>query len=368
MSTAVREYTTTDEGEVCDLYARAFNAATSEMFRQRWHWEFEAAPALERFANLVAERDRRIVAHLGRLNVRLAVGDALVPAVFLNDVMADKGRAGLSVVHLVKRSLDEVPVVLHFGGQPGPDHVMLERLGMQPVAIGQIMVRVERPAGVLAALAHRRLAAHPRWRRAARWLFAALGALLTPACAVRYRWGAKLVAGADAVTPLSDFDERFDDLWKAMRQQCPVMCARDRTFLRWRYRDAPTGEYLILAATRDDGSIAAASVVARGSMGPARVGRLMECLYSDEGALAAVINASLAAFRAMRVDMIVSVGLTRQARELLQVVGFQAYRDRLFMVKSSLGPAGDALLRDPASWYISAGDGDEDFERSADAI
>ena len=102
MSTAVREYTTTDEGEVCDLYARAFNAATSEMFRQRWHWEFEAAPALERFANLVAERDRRIVAHLGRLNVRLAVGDALVPAVFLNDVMADKGRAGLSVVHLVK--------------------------------------------------------------------------------------------------------------------------------------------------------------------------------------------------------------------------------------------------------------------------
>jgi hypothetical protein len=38
------------------------------------------------------------------------------------------------------------------------------------------------------------------------------------------------------------------------------------------------------------------------------------------------------------------------------------------MFKSSLGPASEALLQDPSCWYISSGDGDEDFERNVDAI
>lgn len=368
MTSGIREYAATDEVELDALYARAFSPATSELFRQRWRWEFERLPASERFANLVAERDHRVVAHLGRLSVRLAVGDALVPAVFLSDLMADPDRAGLSVLQLVKRCLDEVPVVLHFGGQPETGQIY-ERLGMRAVALGDIVLRVERPAGVLAALAHRGLATHPGWLRFfPRWLFAVPGVLLAPACAVYYRWGARLAAGNYAVVPVSDFDERFDDLWRAMRRQCPVMCARDRAFLHWRYREAPAGSYVILALTRSDGSLAAASVLTQVSAGPARCGKLMECLYSDDDALAAMINASISAFRAMRVDMIMSVGLSRRARELLSAVGFRPYRERSFMLKSSLGPASEDLLGDPSRWYLSSGDGDEDFERNVDAI
>ncbi|HEV8534275.1 MAG TPA: GNAT family N-acetyltransferase [Candidatus Limnocylindria bacterium] len=367
MSTAIREYEPTDEDQLFELYSKAFSAETSELFRQRWQWEFEGPPALRRFANLVAERDHRLVAHVGRLSVRLAVGDTLVPAVFLSDVMADQGRAGLSILQLVKKSLDEVPVVLHFGGQPGAGKQIYERLGMRTVAIGEILLRVERPAGALAALAHRRLG--PRGRRfVPRWLFAAPGALLAPACAVRYRWGARLPAGEYAVTPVSDFDDRFDDLWTAMRATCPVMCARDRAFLHWRYREAPAGTYRVLALTRADGSLAAASVLTEAAEGPARLGKLMECLYADEDALAATINASIAAFRAMGVDMIMSAGLSPRARELLRAVGFRPYRQRSFMLKSSLGAAPEALLHDPSCWYISSGDGDEDFERNVDAV
>ena len=368
MTSGIREYAATDAEALDALYARAFSPATSELFRQRWRWEFEGPPAIERFANLVAERDHRVVAHLGRLSVRLAVSSALVPAVFLSDLMADPDRAGLSVLQLVKRCLDEVPVVLHFGGEPETAKIY-ERLGMRVVALGEILLRVERPAGVLAALAHRRLAKRPRLRRFVPGpLFAVPGALLAPACAVRYRWGAKLAAGEYAVELLSDFDERFDDLWNAMRRQCPVMCARDRAFLHWRYREAPAGRYVILALTRTDGSLAAASVLTQVSAGPARAGKLMECLYSDDDALAAMVNASIKAFRAMRVDMIVSVGLSLRARELLRAVGFQPYRQRPFMLKSSLGPASETLLADPSRWYISSGDGDEDFERNVDAL
>ncbi len=368
MTSGIREYAPTDEEQLCELYARAFSPATSELFRRRWQWEFAEGPALQRYANLVAERDRRLVAHLGRLSVRLGVGGALVPAVFLSDVMADQGRAGLSVLQLVKRCLDEVPVVLHFGGQSGPGQKMYERLGMRSVPIGQILLRVERPAGALAAFVHRKLADHPRWQRfLRRWLFAP-AAVLAPACAVHYRWGAKLESGSYAVSHVSDFDERFDDLWNTMRQHSPVMCARDRAFLQWRYRQAPAGTYVVLALTRSDGSLAAASVLSQVPEGPARCGKLMECLYRDDDALAAMINASIAAFRAMRVDMIISVGLSLRARELLRAVGFQPYRERSFMLKSSLDPQSQSLLSDPSCWYISSGDGDEDFERNVDAI
>jgi hypothetical protein len=368
MTTAVREYAPTDEQQIYDLYATAFSAATSELFRQRWHWEFERPPVLQRFANLVAERDRRVVAHLGRLSVRLAVGDSLVPAVFLSDLMADQKNAGLSVLQLVKRCLDEVPVVLHFGGQPATAQIY-ERLGMRHVALGETLLRIERPAGSLAALAHRRLAEHPRLRPFfPAWLFAVPGAVITPFCAFRYRWRARLPAGRYARAEVADFDERFDDLWKAMRERCPVMCARDRPFLQWRYRDAPAGKYSVLTLARADGTLAAASVLTDVPAGPARCGKLMECLYSDDDSLAAMINASIDAFRAMRVDMIMSVGLSQRARELLRFVGFRRFRERSFMLKSNLDPSRDVLLHDPARWYMSSGDGDEDFERNVDAI
>ena len=90
----------------------------------------------------------------------------------------------------------------------------------------------------------------------------------------------------------------------------------------------------------------------------------MECLYRDDDALAALINASLAAFRSMQVDMIVSVGLSRRVRELLRAIGFRHYRERSFMLKSNLGQTVDALLSDARGWYVSPGDGDEDFSEN----
>lgn len=367
-TSTVREYAPTDEAELCELYASAFGAAASEPFRQRWSWEFERPPVLRRFANLIAERDQRIVAHLGRLNVRLAVGDSLVPAVFLNDLMAQPGGAGLLVLQLVSRSLSEVPAVLHFGGTPAVRQ-MFGRLGMRQLPLGEILLRVERPSGALAALAHRRLATRTHLRQfAPGWLFALLGALIAPVCAVRYRWGKRLSAGRYAVTEVSEFDERFDELWRAMRVQCPVMCVRDRAFLHWRYREAPAGSYLVLAVTDAGGALAGASVLTQLAVGPARYGKLMECLHRDDDALAAVINASMAAFRSMGVDMIVTVGLSGRARDLLRAVGFRHYRERSFMLKSNLGPSSEALLTDPSRWYVSPGDGDEDFGENLNAV
>lgn len=368
MTVAIREYVASDAEQLHALYTTAFSAATSDLFRRRWQWEFEGPPAIQRFANLVVERDKRLVAHLGRLSVRLAVGDALVPAVYMSDLMADPTGAGLSVLQLVKHCLKEVPVVLQFGGQPAAIQIY-ERLGMRHLPLGETLLRVERPSTALRTIAERRLAERPGLlRRLPRWLFGAVGSALTPACAIFYRWRARLPARTYGIATISDFDDRFDDLWAAMRRHCPVMCARDRAFLDWRYRQAPTGKYVVLALTGDDGSLAAASVLTQTKIGPAVCGRIMECLYRDEDALAALINASIATLRSRGVDLITSVGLSLRARQLLRRVGFRPFRDRPYMLRSNLGPENEDLLGDPARWYVSSGDGDEDFDRTVDAI
>jgi hypothetical protein len=368
MTSSIREYTLSDQEQLSDLYGRSFGPGASEPFRNRWHWEFERPPALHRFANLIAERDQQVVAHVGRLSVRLAVGDRLVPAVFLSDLMADAERAGLLVLQLVARSLNEVPVVLHFGGKPEARQIFV-RLGMKPRRIGEILLRVERPGGALAAFVRRRFGDRATAvRLLPSWLFRAAGALLIPACAVIYRWGSRLDSGRYAIATASDLDERFDDLWNAMRAECPVMCARDRAFLQWRYREAPMGNYTVLTATRADGTLGAASVLTSVPSGPARYGKFMECLYRDEDGLAAIINASLDAFHKMGVDMIVSIGLSQRARDMLRMVGFRPFGERPFSLKSKLGPDMDPLLDDPSNWYISPGDGDEDFGGNVDEV
>ena len=58
MTSGIREYAATDEEALDALYARAFSPATSELFRQRWRWEFEAvSPTLTRVTETFDYRD-----------------------------------------------------------------------------------------------------------------------------------------------------------------------------------------------------------------------------------------------------------------------------------------------------------------------
>jgi hypothetical protein len=362
-SPAVRPYDSSDQGGLDRLYGLAFGRDSAKHFFRRRHWEFERAPAITRFPSLVATRGRDVVAHLGLLPTRVAIGDEVVPAAFLTDFVADQARSGIVALQLVTKTLSELPLVLHFGGEPVAKQIF-ERLGMRPVPIAPMLLRVERPGGALAAGTHRYLRRRSSplasWIR--RWMFALPGALLMPFCARRYRWAAKLESREYTISQVGGFDARFDELGLAMRRQFPASCVRDRAFLDWRYRLAPSGTYTILVAIDAEGRLAAASVLAQLRMGPATYGKLMECLHRDEDALAAIINGSLAAFRRRGVDFVVSIGLSSKARELLREIGFRHDRDRPFRLKGNLSPELERILMDPAHWYISPGDGDEDFD------
>jgi len=366
MANSVDTYTSPSDYAIGDLYARAFGPQHRDRFIRRWRWEFELGPAVARFGNLVSHRDGKAIAHLGRVPTRLAIGGTIVPAAFTADLMADPEHGGLAVLGLAARTLKEVPVVLHFGGQPAAKQIF-NRLGMSPVPTGAILVRVQRPGGALALLASRflRRRAPGLARSIRRWMFTLPGLFVAPFVAMRYRGRRRSATRRSRIEAISHFDQRFDGLGSAMRLHQPVMCVRDGAFLEWRYRDAPTGDYPALAVIEPNGSVGALSVLTRVQAGLGSYGKFMDILYRDEEALAEIIDASLKEFERMGVDVIVSIGLSQRIRSELLVAGFRTIaRTRPFLIKSNLDAAETALLRDVRNWYIAPGDGDEDLEET----
>jgi hypothetical protein len=366
MTTDVRRYDQSDAIELGRLYSQGFGATARELFFGRWEWEFDRSPAIERFGNLVGTRDARVVAHIGRLPTRVALDGRIIPAAFLTDFVSDKDGGGILALRLVSESLRELPLALLFGGAPVTNRIY-DRLGMRSVPIGPMLRRVDRPDGMLAWAAYRFV----RRRRPAlarlvrRWMFALPGALLAPLFARQYRWRSRLTRGPYRVEQLDAFDPRFDQLCEAMRRQFSASCFRDRAFLEWRYRQAPAGRYVIIAASDRGGELVAATVLSRVAVGPGTYGKFMECLYRDEDGLRAIVDGAMTYFRGIGVDVIFAIGLSRRARELLEEIGFRpAGPERPFRFKGRLSPEQERVLEDPDGWYISPGDGDEDFEET----
>jgi hypothetical protein len=53
---------------------------------------------------------------------------------------------------------------------------------------------------------------------------------------------------------LACFDERFDELWRRLSPEHPLLTVRERRFLKWRYRDCPLRQYKIVGLLTEDES------------------------------------------------------------------------------------------------------------------
>ena len=365
----VRLYREADRTAVDELYARVFGPSLAAHFRRRWQWEFDGVPGTRAAGNLVAERDGRIIAHLGRLPARVSIAGHVVQGAFLTDLMADPTGSGLASLRLIDEALKDLPVAMLLGGKPNTQQ-LYARVGMRPLPIGQMLVRIERPAGAMAAAAHRiaRRRLPGRERYVGRWLFALPGVAARPFLAVLQRRSAARPRAAFRIERLLAFDARFDLLWQGMHERCPVACVHDRAFLQWRYGDALTGDYVTLGAFDERGHLAAAAVLAEVTTGPSSYGKFMECLYSSTAALDALLDASLEHLRRSGVDLTVAAGLSVEARAALRERGFRPTgRSRGFALTANVSAEHEELLRRPENWYVSPGDGDEDFAETVTA-
>jgi len=164
--------------------------------------------------------------------------------------------------------------------------------------------------GCLRHLGYRKLANLPLWvlpfnlpriiaaqpsKRSLAWRAAAWAA--QPPLTL-WRWARRPRKGSSAdIRKIAKFGPEFDDLWAAASQNLDNILVRDRTFLNWRFVEAPTRRYDLWAAfsgSRPVGYLAGRSIEIKGL----RWGFIVDLFSEDTPAGRAAASRLVAAFHA----------------------------------------------------------------------
>jgi GNAT superfamily N-acetyltransferase len=164
-----------------------------------------------------------------------------------------------------------------------------------------------------------------------------------------------------AVSRADSFDERFDRLWQRSCGDYPVMIARDRRYLSWRFTQRPDASYTVVAATRAD-EVVGYAVTRHLDREGERWGYLVDFLVRDRdpSVFGALVEESI---RGLRRERAVAVGCrfaVEPYRRMLYRQGF---------VPLAWGPKGYIRVRarlagptprdlDVGDWFLTMGDGD----------
>jgi hypothetical protein len=218
---AARPATYDDLGEVAGVLHRVFGSRPS-VAALRWKYKGCAGRLV---GSTVLTSQRRIVGFLGQVPVRVRVNGREVLAAQGADlgILEEHRRldAFLTLVQASVRELETAGVSLTYG-TPNTDaaFTLAALLGQRPLAPFPLLVR---PLGgtllfrILSVLA---------W--ATTWVTGCASASL----------------GAEQrLIRLDRFDDRFDRLWNRIRDDYPIMIARDAAYLNWRYANTAGQAY-----------------------------------------------------------------------------------------------------------------------------
>lgn len=276
---AVRRYRRADRESYLELADRVHDHDASA---ERFAWQYEDNPYLDRVPVFVAERGGELVAAAGLWPLRVRLGDVTRIAVQPGEAVVDpdyrdRGLPSLLFGEAVDACRDGEPAVcIDFSAAPGgdvPDRTELGRLSTY--------YRVNDPGSLLGLdepLAR-------IGRAAARGYAAAcdrIAPTTDPLSVDRY----------ESVPP-----ETFAELY---RRQVPaaIHAYRDEAFNRWRFRN-PAWDYEAYVARRDDEPVAGAVVASRRPPeGEGRIARVVDCVPlvpDDRDAEASLLGAIVSA-------------------------------------------------------------------------
>jgi hypothetical protein len=345
----IQRYLPGDEQGINDLYNTVFGTDRS---LEAWRWKYDHGPhgaqkliyvlksggqAVGQYANLLLDVQYRGAGHLVAQPVDVAIyrdyrGKQLIVPLF-------------QVFPAACRAMDisfgfGFPNEAHYG--PGR-----ELLGYRDVGEVLLMRRYLNPGLILGKLTR-----SPRildWTRA-------LGNRLVGALYGR-RWALSMEAWSIERVP--SFDERFDRFWERMSNVYPIMVARHRSYLNWRYVERPDVQYTTYAITRE-GELQGYVVLSL-QRRIAMQGLVADLLAVDETATEVLLQRALAHFLDQGVDMascwaLPHTGLYRTLRRL----GFAQRRVAAPLVCMVFDPdtIDEAFLCDPRNWYVTMGDSD----------
>ena len=354
-----REYEAGDESAIGALWRAAFpdddEVGRTEL--EYWNWQYRDPPA--GFARIrVAVADGRIVGHYAVIPVAMQVEGKHVCGTLSLDTMThpDYQRQGIltTLANEVYDELgrDDLPITYGF---PNENSVgaLTNKLGWDYVCALQVYVKPLRPEAIAeVVLANRALAAVAK-------------RLAHQGAALLSRPSSAAVGVDESIRWLDRFDERADDLWRAVCDRSTNALTRSADLLNWRYPQNPLRRYHIVAYEQQGQLVAYAVLRCMAQFG-LRGGMITELvgLPGRDDAFKAVLATAEAHFQEQDMDLIACLmhGDRRSVR-LLRRAGFlpaprRMFKQWHFCVRINNSSVDRGCIADADRWYVTFGDTD----------
>jgi hypothetical protein len=164
------------------------------------------------------------------------------------------------------------------------------------------------------------------------------------------------------VREVSDVDPRFDELWRAARNEFKVGFVRDAAYLNWRYVQHPLWRYKILIA-EENGLLLGFMVLRVKDYEGRQKGHIVDFLARPDRlapVTAALLRESLRWFRRQRVPSVSCWGLSHSPYLTVfrRHLFFRRHCELIMMTESWEEGVPTAVYTDPLNWHMTMGDDD----------
>jgi hypothetical protein len=345
----IRRYQLGDEQGINNLYNVVFGTDRS---LAEWHWKYDDSPRGATKLIYVLEDEGRIVGQYANLTLDAVYRGELLFAAQPVDIAihADyRGRRLIGRLFQTQPALARAEGVRFGFGFPNEAHYRAGKqvLGYRDVGRILLMRRYLNPGLVLGKLTRSR-----RVLEATRPLGNKLAGLL-------YRRGLGQPDGERTIEEIARFDERFDFFCERMTHVYPIMVARHRHYLNWRYIDRPDVKYTTYAAMQ--GAELQGYVVLSMQRRMVLQGLVADLLAVDDATTHLLLRRALTHFLDQGADMVSCWALPHTGLyRTLQHLSFSRRRVAAVLVSMVFDHEmiDEAFLGDPRNWYVAMGDSD----------
>jgi len=358
----VRPATVPDYPAIASILDTINGPKPFEQRKKLWQWRYDANPARtpQIPVFLVGEQDGKIVGVHGFTPIRLKVGEAEFFTACSCDLAVHSAArsAGLKIkLKALSKEISQLPVSM--SANELANKITLA-LGGREVSSGRRkLLKLMKTGGFLRRSVARKLGV------AGRTLGGPIGKIvgkpLDSIVAISRRV-ASFPKIADAkIQNLTQFDRRFDYLWKRASISHPILVVRDSRYLNWRYANYPFSGVESYALVRGEEVLGFGVIHAGVDEDGLHFVALLE-LFVPKGEKAAfeqLLGETIGRAECLGADYIMTRTLTDEWEEVFRHHGFKV-REAHFSsntYKNNIDIPHD-FLAEGRNWYTSLGDGD----------
>ncbi len=344
----IRDGDARDSERILSLRRLVFGEFEEDKLRPDfWKWEFLDGPAGKAFI-YIAEDEKKLVGHFADIPRRFSVNGDLLMGTLSLDLMvhADYRRRGIfaELGTYAARRVDREKCLFMTAFPIRKETIGgLIKIGWETVGELPVLVYPLRFRGIMKRYVH----------------FSPLSLLLGGIARGVYLllWRGRR-AGAEGIQleEVNHLDARFDSFWEKAVKLYPVMGARDRAFLNWRYFQNPVRTYSLYRAM-EDGEMTGYLILRKVDLLQFKSAVVVDLLALNDRALSALVEEGIKQSLKEEVDLLSCMIPKRHPYyRALRSFGFlPSPKAFLFMVYRL---AKEKVPLSPEAWYVNWGDTD----------